>query len=127
MIRRLEESPRFRRYLEPLREAAAAGKAALLRCDLGAFGEAMAANTRAQQKLHPELVGDRARQVIALAREHGVSGYKVNGAGGAGGSVTLLLARCERLRSLRYRGAILISAPPHPLGPHGLRRWRRLT
>jgi len=128
VIRRLEESPRFRRYLEPLREAAAAGKAALLRCDLGAFGEAMAANTRAQQKLHPELVGDRARQVIALAREHGVSGYKVNGAGGAGGSVTLLLKPGAREKHARI-AAIEAANPdfrnlPIRLAPQGLRRWR---
>jgi len=128
VIRRLEESPRFRRYLEPLREAAAAGKASLLRCDLAAFGEAMAANTRAQQKLHPELVGDRARQVIALAREHGVSGYKVNGAGGAGGSVTLLLKPGAREKHALI-AAIEAANPdfrnlPIRLAPQGLRRWR---
>lgn len=128
VIRRLEESPRFRRYLDPLREAAAAGKEALLQGDLGAFGEAMIANTAAQQKLHPELVGERARQVIAIAREHGVTGYKVNGAGGAGGSVTLLLQPGARDKHALI-AAIEAAHPdfrnlPIRLAPHGLRRWR---
>jgi D-glycero-alpha-D-manno-heptose-7-phosphate kinase len=128
VIRRLEASPQFRRYLEPLREAAVAGKEALLRCDLAAFGEAMVANTRAQQTLHPELVGERAQQVIALAREHGVSGFKVNGAGGAGGSVTLLLKPGAREKHALI-AAIEGANPdfrhlPVRLAPHGLRRWR---
>lgn len=128
VIRRLEASPQFRRYLEPLREAAAAGKEALLRCDLAAFGDAMIANTRAQQRLHPDLVGERAQQVIDLAREHGVSGYKVNGAGGAGGSVTLLLKPGAREKHALI--AAIESANPDfrhlaiRLAPHGLRRWR---
>lgn len=128
VIRRLEESPRFRRYLEPIREAAMAGKEALLRCDLEAFGRAMKANTAAQQKLHPELVGERARRVIELAREAGVTGYKVNGAGGAGGSVTLLLKPGAREKHALIAG-IEAAHPefrniPIRLAPHGLRRWR---
>lgn len=128
VIRRLEESPRFRRYLEPLREAAVAGKEALLRGDLAAFGDAMIANTRAQQRLHPELVGERAQKVIDLACQHGVSGYKVNGAGGAGGSVTLLLKPGAREKHALI-AAIEGAHPdfrhlPIRLAPNGLRRWR---
>jgi D-glycero-alpha-D-manno-heptose-7-phosphate kinase len=128
VIRRLEESPQFRRYLEPLREAAVAGKEALLRGDLSAFGEAMVANTRAQQRLHPDLVGERAQQVIALARAHGISGYKVNGAGGAGGSVTLLLEPGAHEKHALI-AAIEAANPdfrnlPIRLAPYGLRRWR---
>jgi len=50
----------------------------------------MRANTEAQLALHPAVVGSAARTVLDLARSHGVAG-KVNGAGGEGGSVTLLL------------------------------------
>ena len=50
----------------------------------------MAANTEAQAQLHPALVGTEARRVIEIAKEHGALGYKVNGAGGEGGSLTLL-------------------------------------
>jgi D-glycero-alpha-D-manno-heptose-7-phosphate kinase len=129
VIRRLEQSPRFRRHLEPLREAAVAGKQALLRGDLVAFGKAMTNNTAAQQSLHPELIGERARQVIAIARRFGVAGVKVNGAGGAGGSVTLLLEAGAR----KKHELIEEIEKAHPefrhipvrLAPYGLRRWKR--
>src|SRR5215213_4122743 len=58
--------------------------------DLVALGSAMCENTAAQAALHPDLVGESARAVIALARAHGAWGWKVNGAGGDGGSLTLL-------------------------------------
>jgi D-glycero-alpha-D-manno-heptose-7-phosphate kinase len=128
VIKRLERSPQFRRYLEPLRKAANAGKEALLGGDLTAFGEAMIANTAAQKKLHPDLVGERANLVIEVANRLGVSGYKVNGAGGAGGSVTLLLKSGARDK----HQLIQETEKAHPdfrnipvrLAPHGLRRWK---
>jgi len=53
-------------------------------------GIQMIANTEAQRALHPELIGERHQRVIDIARDHGAIGWKVNGAGGDGGSVTLL-------------------------------------
>jgi D-glycero-alpha-D-manno-heptose-7-phosphate kinase len=128
VIKRLEQSPKFRRYLEPLREAAVAGKEALLRGDLAALGQAMIENTAAQRKLHPELIGERALQVIQVAERFGVTGYKVNGAGGAGGSVTLLLPPGARDKH-RLISDIEKAHPdfrniPVRLAPHGLRRWK---
>ncbi len=76
--------------LEALRDAAAAARDAVLAGDLGALGAAMRANTDAQRRLHPALVGPDAQQVIAAAREHGALGWKVNGAGGEGGSIAVL-------------------------------------
>lgn len=76
--------------LQPLRDAAAAGHAALVAGDLDGYGRALVANTDGQAALHPDLVGPDARRAIDAARRHGVRGWKVNGAGGAGGSVTLL-------------------------------------
>ena len=73
-----------------LRDAADAARAAVLGRDLVAFGAAMVANTDAQDALHPTLVGADARRTIDRAREHGALGWKVNGAGGDGGSVTFL-------------------------------------
>jgi D-glycero-alpha-D-manno-heptose-7-phosphate kinase len=127
VIRRLEESPRFRRCLEPLREAAMEGKTALLRGNLDLFGQAMIENTRAQELLHSDLVGERAKQVIALARQLGVAGYKINGAGGDGGSITLLL----RAGAQDKHDLIREIETAHPefrhiavwLAPQGLRRW----
>lgn len=127
VIARLERSPKFRRCLEPLREAAVQGKEALLRGDLGAFGKTLIANTHAQEQLHPELLGERARQVIEIARKFDVSGWKLNGAGGAGGSVTLLLGGNTRQKHALIE-AISTANPdfrniPIRLAPHGLRRW----
>jgi D-glycero-alpha-D-manno-heptose-7-phosphate kinase len=76
--------------LGPLREAAAAAAAALRAADLSAYGAALVANTRAQALLHPALVNDDARRLIDLARSHRALGWKVNGAGGDGGSMTVL-------------------------------------
>ena len=73
-----------------LRDAAEAARLAVLSQDLEAFGRAMIANTGAQESLHPALVGADARRMIAWAMAQGALGWKVNGAGGNGGSVTIL-------------------------------------
>jgi len=72
-----------------------AARSAVLDKDLDAFGGAMIANTEAQRSLHPTLVGEDADRVIGLAAAHGAIGWKVNGAGGDGGSVTVLSASEE--------------------------------
>ncbi len=77
--------------LEALRSCARDGARALRDGDLAAYGAALTRNTNAQAALHPALVSDDARVLIEAARESGaVLGWKVNGAGGEGGSVTLL-------------------------------------
>ena len=81
------DSPR----LEVLRECAHRGKEALEAGDLTAFGTLMVDNTEAQAALHPDLVSDDARAAIDVGRRHRCLGWKVNGAGGEGGSLTLLL------------------------------------
>jgi len=78
--------------LARLRDAAEAARDAVLAQDLRAFGQAMVANTEAQDSLHADLVGADARKVIALAAARQALGWKVNGAGGDGGSVTTLAA-----------------------------------
>ncbi len=79
-----------RRALEGLRALARQGREALLAGDLATYGRALSANCELQASLHPSLVSDVARRVIGVARAHGAAGWKVNGAGGNGGSVTLL-------------------------------------
>lgn len=76
--------------LADLREAAAAAADALRAGDLEAYGRALQANTEAQRRLHAALVGDQAQRLIRLAAAHGASGWKVNGAGGDGGSLSVL-------------------------------------
>ncbi len=82
--------PATEKLMAPLRAAAQGAATALLTGDLETYGQAMIANTEAQVALHPGLVSPAARQVIELARKHGALGWKVNGAGGHGGTVTVL-------------------------------------
>jgi D-glycero-alpha-D-manno-heptose-7-phosphate kinase len=88
-----------------LRHAAIAARDAVLAQDLDALGQAMKANTDAQKSLHPEVVGVEARRVIEIAATHGAAGWKVNGAGGDGGSVTILSATREAKETLDHRVA----------------------
>ena len=75
---------------DALRQGALASKAAVVARDLAGFGAALVANTAAQADLHPGVVGRDALVVIEAARRLGALGWKVNGAGGEGGSVTVL-------------------------------------
>ena len=111
---------RLRRTAEPARDALYAG-------DFGALARAMVVNTEAQQGLHAGLVGEDARRVIEIGREHGAIGWKVNGAGGDGGSITLLcdersytkraLIRAIESENSRYKNL------PIFLSRYGLRIW----
>ncbi len=63
----------------------------------------MIANTEAQCSLHPGIVGVDARRVIEFAAARDAIGWKVNGAGGDGGSVTILSANWETKVKLEDR------------------------
>lgn len=76
--------------LTALRAAAADAADALVSGNLDSYGYAMIANTEAQAALHPALVNPFARDVIEVAKRHGAAGWKVNGAGGEGGTVTFV-------------------------------------
>ena len=52
--------------------------------------EALAIYTNAQADLHATLVSETARKIFDVAKHYGAIGWKVNGAGGDGGSVTIL-------------------------------------
>jgi D-glycero-alpha-D-manno-heptose-7-phosphate kinase len=113
--------------LEALRRTADQSRDALYAGDFAALGRAMVANTKAQHTLHPALVGTEARELIALAQEHGALGWKVNGAGGEGGSLTLLCgASASARRSLLHTIAQanpLFRVIPIALSRMGLRVW----
>ena len=95
--------------LDPLRKTAVDGRDALMAGDLKAFGRVMIRNTEAQADLHPSLVSDTARKIFEIANRYGANGWKVNGAGGDGGSVTVLSngdakAQREMLREINSLG-----------------------
>ena len=116
--------------LEALRRQAVAGRDALYAGDFAAFGRAMIANTEAQAALHPALVSDVAHRIFEIARRHGAIGWKVNGAGGAGGSVTLLggTSRVEQRQMLREIEALGggVRVIDTCLSRYGLRVWEGL-
>ena len=91
------------RRLEPLRVAALDGRVALLRGDLDGLAAAMRASTVAQRRLHPALVSAVADRIFGAAAESGAAGWKVNGAGGAGGSVTVLCGVTQNRQALVER------------------------
>ncbi len=130
VIRELSDSGPECERLEDLRRAAVASRDALLSGDFRKLGRAMSENTEAQGRLHPGIISADAARVIDIARRHGAAGWKVNGAGGEGGSLTILggtsssrtRAMLEEIEACdhRYR-RIRVS-----LSPEGLRVWERL-
>ncbi|MCU0250547.1 MAG: hypothetical protein MUE61_10080 [Vicinamibacterales bacterium] len=79
-----------RAALEDLRHAASAARDAVEAGNLDGLGEAMRACTEGQRRLHPSLIGPDAQRVVDAAAAHGARGWKVNGAGGEGGSLAIL-------------------------------------
>jgi hypothetical protein len=93
-----------------------------------ALAAATSDNITAQAQLHPDLIGPQAAQMIDIARAHGALGWKVNGAGGAGGSLTLL---CGERSDVRHVLLLEIEQEdasfkivPIRLSRSGLRVWK---
>jgi D-glycero-alpha-D-manno-heptose-7-phosphate kinase len=127
VIRELEDAGPESPQLQMLRKTAGPSRDAVYAGDFTALGQAMQANTQAQQMLNPFLVSQDAQQVIAIAREHGALGWKVNGAGGEGGTVTLLCsdrssAKRAMLRDIEAENILFKNIPIY-LSRYGLRRW----
>ncbi len=127
VIQELEQAGPNAGKLQPLRHTAEMSRDALYAGDLGAFGRAMSQNTEAQASLHPALIGPRHQAIIDIAREHGVTGWKVNGAGGEGGSVTLLcesdqVAKRALIRKIEQANPQFRNIPIY-LCRYGLRVW----
>ncbi|MFA6561952.1 MAG: GHMP kinase [Verrucomicrobiia bacterium] len=127
VIRQLESSGARDERLEGLRCEAAHAKNAMLAGDFRALGAAMKANTDWQARLHEGILSEPARQVIDLARACHAWGWKLNGAGGSGGSLTLLFGNADRDQRLftRELAVRLPQAAVIPVRPslHGLRIW----
>jgi D-glycero-alpha-D-manno-heptose-7-phosphate kinase len=113
--------------LEGLRRAAGEARDAVCAEDLAALGRTMRANTELQRQLHPDLISDEAQRVIDTAAALGASGWKVNGAGGEGGSVTILCGPEKgakgRLASALSEADPLFAIVPTTLSRGGVRAW----
>lgn len=108
--------------LADLRELAGAAVDALAAADLGAYGRALTGATDVQARMHPELVSAAAHELIELARSVGATGWKVNGAGGPGGSISILCdGRSARDRVLEVAvtlGHVPLALTLAPRGAH---------
>jgi len=126
VIKELESEGAQSPRLETLRRTADLARDALCAGDLDALGQAFSANTRAQEELHPGLVGQHHKKIIEIAQDHGASGWKVNGAGGDGGSVSILAPACRAakramIREIEQAGDF--RHIPTRIARSGLRRW----
>lgn len=129
VIHSLEDAGPDCQQLNDLRNTAARSRDALYAGDFTALGAAMVENTEAQARLHPALISAEAANVIEIAKAHGALGWKVNGAGGEGGSLTILcdaVAQAKRamLRTIEQENPHFKNIPIY-LSRYGLRVWRR--
>jgi D-glycero-alpha-D-manno-heptose-7-phosphate kinase len=113
--------------LAPLRETPVMARDAMYAGDFDALGRSMIANTEAQARLNPALVSRDAQRVIEIARRNGAIGWKVNGAGGEGGSITLLCGdtssqKRELIRQIEAEKEGFKNIPIY-LSRFGLRIW----
>ena len=127
VIERLEKGGPEWHTLERMKHLPAEAKAELLDGDLESFGRRMAENNECQRALHPELVSPDADAVIAVAAKHKASGWKVNGAGGRGGSLTILANSDDSLKRRMLQEIIALGKGIRPLPASlsfsGLEAW----
>lgn len=129
VIRGLESAGPDCKQLEDLRGTAERSRDALYAGDFTALGAAMIANTEAQTRLHPALVSPEAARVIEIAQAFGALGWKVNGAGGDGGSISLLCGpssaeKRQMLRTIEQENPLFRNIPIY-LSRYGLRVWEQ--
>jgi D-glycero-alpha-D-manno-heptose-7-phosphate kinase len=129
VIRDLENAGPDDQRLEDLRATAEPSKDAIFAGDFNALGQAMIQNTEAQRRLHPHLVSKDSSRIIEIARDHGALGWKVNGAGGEGGSITILCGerssvKRAMIREIEEENQLFQNIPVY-LSRYGLRTWER--
>jgi D-glycero-alpha-D-manno-heptose-7-phosphate kinase len=129
VIADLEDAGPEDQRLEDLRVTAEKSRNAVYAGDFESLGRVMVENTEAQARLHTALVSEDAHRVIEIARRYGALGWKVNGAGGEGGSVTLLCpalsyTKREMLREIQAANSLFKRIPIY-LSRYGLRIWEQ--
>jgi len=84
------EHDRVRRASRDLAALAGEAAARLESGDVEGWADVLTRSTDAQARMHPDLVGPDHRRAIQVAEASGAAGWKVNGAGGAGGSLSIV-------------------------------------
>jgi len=90
VIQSLEKAGPGLKQIKKMRSLARKAKEALQAGDLIEYGSLMVENNECQRLLHPDLISEKADEVIKTAKKFGAAGWKVNGAGGKGGSISIL-------------------------------------
>lgn len=129
VIRELEDAGPTAKGIEALRATAEPSRDAVYAGDFPSLGRAMIANTEAQGQLNSALISPEAWRIIEIAKAHGALGWKVNGAGGEGGSITLLASDLSSIKRAMI-GEIeaenhLFKNIPVYLSRYGLRVWEQ--
>ena len=128
VIALLERGGRRFHELDKLRGLAELASRALLAGNLDDYGRAMVRNNECQRALFPGLVSLEADEVIRLAKKWRSAGWKVNGAGGKGGSLTILANADDGLRRSLHQDILAMGRRIRPLpailSPEGLHAWR---
>ena len=109
-----------------LRNLAFLAKNAIHSNNVFELGEIFNRNTEVQRKLHKELVCNKFEDIISVANDFNSIGCKVNGAGGDGGSITILTNgdlenKLKLITILEQKGYYIL---PVRLSKHGLRVWK---
>lgn len=113
--------------LDIMKQLAEDGKKMLLNGDLESYGGIMIRNNECQRAMYSRLISPEADHIAGIAKKHKALGWKVNGAGGQGGSLTILAnaddsLRREMLREINSLGEGIRSIPVR-LSPTGLTAW----
>jgi len=111
--------------LEKLRRFAEEAKQSVLRGDFARLGKIMDLNTDVQRELHEGLVCEQFEKAIETSRRFDVYGCKVNGAGGDGGSITIL-GNGDAVKKRRMEDALAkegMRPIPIYLSRYGVRVW----
>jgi len=127
VIARLEKKGPEWQTLERMKQLPLTAKAHLLDGDLESYGEVMVENNECQRSLFGGLVSKEADAVIAVAKKHKAPGWKVNGAGGKGGSLVILANKDDGLKRRMLQEIVALGKGIRPLSASlsstGLEAW----
>jgi D-glycero-alpha-D-manno-heptose-7-phosphate kinase len=125
VIEKLGENAEDNQHIETLRTLAHTARTALYHGDFETYGHCMTQNTLEQALMDADLVSPIDNEVLDIATKELAIGRKVNGAGGYGGSVTLLTdglisSRIRLERELVDNGFEIV---PVSIARHGAQVW----
>lgn len=129
VIRSMEDTGPESPQLNDLRKTAPKARDAIYKGDFPALGKSMIENTEYQGRLHPELISDDAQKVIEIAQSYNALGWKLNGAGGEGGSLSLLCGEHSEtkramIKAIESENSLYKHIPTY-LSRYGLRVWKQ--